>query len=293
MFSGSMPALVTPFDANHDVDEAAFSKHIDWVIREGSNGVVPVGTTGESATLSHDEHNRVVEICVEQTDGRVPVIAGAGSNNTIEAIELSLHAEKCGADGLLVVTPYYNRPTQAGLYQHFKLIAQATKLPILVYNIPGRCAVDMSVDTMAALTKDFSNIVGVKDATADMVRVTQTRAACGPDFCQMSAEDASALGFYAHGGVGCISVTTNVAPKLCSQFQAALAAGDFPKALELQDLLMPLHDAIFAEPGVAGVKYALSKMGRMENTLRSPMLPVTPETAKKIDLALKHVGIEA
>ncbi|WP_162652491.1 4-hydroxy-tetrahydrodipicolinate synthase [Lentilitoribacter sp. Alg239-R112] len=293
MFSGSMPALVTPFDANHDVDEAAFSKHIDWVIREGSNGVVPVGTTGESATLSHDEHNRVVEICIEQTDGRVPVIAGAGSNNTIEAIELSLHAEKCGADGLLVVTPYYNRPTQAGLYQHFKLIAQATKLPILVYNIPGRCAVDMSVDTMAALTKDFSNIVGVKDATADMVRVTQTRAACGPDFCQMSAEDASALGFYAHGGVGCISVTTNVAPKLCSQFQVALAAGDFPKALELQDLLMPLHDAIFAEPGVAGVKYALSKMGRMENTLRSPMLPVTPETAKKIDLALKHVGIEA
>lgn len=293
MFSGSMPALVTPFDANLKIDEAAFSRHVDWVISEGCSGVVPVGTTGESATLSHDEHNRVVEISVEQTDGRVPVIAGAGSNNTVEAIELVVHAEKCGADGLLVVTPYYNRPTQAGLYQHFKLIAEATKLPILVYNIPGRCAVDMNVNTMAALAKDFSNIIGVKDATADMARVSQTRAACGPDFCQMSAEDASALGFYAHGGVGCISVTTNVVPKLTSQFQAALAAGDFPKALELQDLLMPLHDAVFSEPGVAGVKYALSKLGRMENTLRSPMLPVTAETAGKIDAALKHVGIEA
>lgn len=293
MFSGSMPALVTPFDADLNVDEAAFSKHIDWVIREGSNGVVPVGTTGESATLSHDEHNRVVEICVEQTDGRVPVIAGAGSNNTIEAVELAVHAENCGADGLLVVTPYYNKPTQAGLYQHFKLIAEATKLPILVYNIPGRCVVDMDVETMAALANDFSNIVGVKDATADMARVTKTRLTCGPDFCQMSAEDASALGYYAHGGVGCISVTTNVVPKLTSQFQTALATGDFPKALELQDLLMPLHDAIFSEPGVAGVKYALSKMGRMENVLRSPMLPASVETTSKIDAALKHVGIEA
>lgn len=292
MFSGSMPALVTPFDANLNVDEAAFSKHIDWVIREGSSGVVPVGTTGESATLSHDEHNRVVEICVEQVDGRVPVIAGAGSNNTTEAIELAVHAEKSGADGLLVVTPYYNRPTQEGLYQHFKLIAEASKLPILIYNIPARCVVDMSVETMAALAKDFSNIVGVKDATADMVRVTKTRLACGQDFCQMSAEDASALGHFAHGGVGCISVTTNVAPKLCSQFQSALAAGDFPRALELQDLLMPLHDAIFTEPGVAGVKYALSKMGHMENALRSPMMPITIETARKIDAALKHVGIE-
>ena len=293
MFSGSMPALVTPFDANLDVDETAFCKHIDWVIGQGSNGVVPVGTTGESATLSHDEHNRVVEICVKQVDGRVPVIAGAGSNNTIEAIELALHAQKCGADGLLVVTPYYNRPTQTGLYQHFKLIAEATKLPILIYNIPGRCVVDMSVETMAALANDFTNIIGVKDATADMMRVTHTRLACGSDFCQMSAEDASALGHHAHGGVGCISVTTNVAPKLCSQFQAALTAGDFPKALELHDLLMPLHDAIFTDPGVAGVKYALSKMGRMENTLRSPMLPVTPDTAKKIDAAMKHIGIEA
>lgn len=290
MFSGSMPALVTPFDDNANLDENLFAKHVEWVIAEGSKGVVPVGTTGESPTLSHDEHKRVVEICVEVAGNRVPVIAGAGSNNTIEAIELAQHAQSVGAAAALVVTPYYNKPTQAGLYLHYKLIAEATSLPIVIYNIPGRSVVDMSVETMAALAKDFPNIVGVKDATGQIQRVSQQRLACGEEFVQVSGEDATALGFNAHGGVGCISVTANVAPKLCADFQALTLAGEYGKALALQDRLMPLHDAIFMDPGVSGAKYGLSKLGRMSTVVRSPLLPVSQEAATAIDNAL--AGLE-
>lgn len=290
MFSGSMPALVTPFDDNANLDENQFAKHVEWVIAEGSKGVVPVGTTGESPTLSHDEHKRVVEICVEVAGNRVPVIAGAGSNNTIEAIELAQHAQSVGAAAALVVTPYYNKPTQAGLYLHYKLIAEATSLPIVIYNIPGRSVVDMSVETMAALAKDFPNIIGVKDATGQIQRVSQQRLACGEDFVQVSGEDATALGFNAHGGVGCISVTANVAPKLCADFQALTLAGEYGKALALQDRLMPLHDAIFMDPGVSGAKYGLSKLGRMSTVVRSPLLPVSQEAATAIDNAL--AGLE-
>lgn len=290
MFSGSMPALVTPFDDNANLDENLFAKHVEWVIAEGSKGVVPVGTTGESPTLSHDEHKRVVEICVEVAGNRVPVIAGAGSNNTIEAIELAQHAQSVGAAAALVVTPYYNKPTQAGLYLHYKLIAEATSLPVVIYNIPGRSVVDMSVETMAALAKDFPNIVGVKDATGQIQRVSQQRLACGEDFVQVSGEDATALGFNAHGGVGCISVTANVAPKLCADFQALTLAGEYGKALALQDRLMPLHDAIFMDPGVSGAKYGLSKLGRMSTVVRSPLLPVSQEAATAIDNAL--AGLE-
>lgn len=293
MFSGSMPALITPFDDDLHVDEAAFSKHVDWVIREGSNGVVPVGTTGESPTLSHDEHKRVVELCIEVADGRVPVIAGAGSNNTHEAIELATHAEQSGADAILVVTPYYNKPTQKGLYAHFEAVANACALPMIIYNIPPRSVVDMSVDTMAALYRDFDHIVGVKDATADLARVCLQRAAMGPDFVQLSGEDATAVGFNAQGGVGCISVTANVAPKLCAEMQAYCQAHQYDKALELQDKLIALHDAIFLEPGVAGVKYALSKMNQVKNKLRSPLAPISEDTEAAIDQAMAHAGIAA
>ena len=291
MFSGSMPALVTPFDDDANLDENGFAKHVDWVIAEGSKGVVPVGTTGESPTLSHEEHKRVVEICVEVADKRVPVIAGAGSNNTIEAVELAQHAQSVNADAVLVVTPYYNKPTQDGLYLHFKKIAEATTLPVIIYNIPGRSIVDMSVETMAALTKDFNNIIGVKDATGLIQRVSKQRLACGEDFIQLSGEDATALGFNAHGGVGCISVTANVAPKSCAEFQALTLAGDYANALKLQDRLMPLHDAIFMEPGVSGAKYGLSKLGRMNTVVRSPLLPVSKQTADAIDSALAGLGL--
>lgn len=291
MFQGSMPALVTPFDDDGSLDENSFSKHVDWVIREGSHGVVPVGTTGESPTLTHDEHKRVVELCIEAADKRVPVIAGAGSNNTTEAIELVQHAHSAGADGVLVVTPYYNKPTQAGLYQHFKMIAEASAARIFIYNIPARSIVDMSVDTMAALVKDFPNIIGVKDATADMARASQQRLSCGSDFVQLSGEDASALGFNAHGGVGCISVTANVAPRLCAEFQELTLAGKYAEALTLQDRLMPLHDAVFKDPGVSGVKYALSKLGQMKNVARSPILPASKEAETALDAAMIHAGL--
>ena len=237
-FRGSFTALVTPFK-NGSVDEKAFRDIVDWQIGEGTNGLVPVGTTGESPTLSHDEHKQVVEWCVDQADGRVPVIAGAGSNSTAEAIELSRHAEEAGADAVLIVTPYYNKPTQEGLYQHYKAINDAIGIPIIIYNIPGRSIVDMSVDTMARLF-ELKNIAGVKDATANMARVSQQRAAMGPDFNQLSGEDITALGFMAHGGHGCISVTSNVAPRLCAEFQAACLKGDFAAALKLQDKLTPL-----------------------------------------------------
>ncbi len=292
MFQGSIPALVTPFTETGAVDEAAFAAHVEWQIAEGSTGLVPVGTTGESPTLSHAEHKRVVELCVEAASKRVPVIAGAGSNNTNEAIELAQHAEAVGADALLVVTPYYNKPTQKGLFAHYAAIADAVKLPILIYNIPGRSVIDMSPETMGKLARAHKNIVGVKDATGKIERVSEQRITCGTDFIQLSGEDATALGFNAHGGVGCISVTANAAPRLCAEFQAATRAGDYKKALEYQDRLMPLHKAIFIEPGLCGVKYALSKLGRMSRTVRLPLLPtLEPATEAAIDAALAHAGL--
>ena len=291
MFKGSIPALVTPFASDGSLDEAAFSRHVEWQIAEGSSGVVPVGTTGESPTLSHDEHKRVVDLCVEAAAKKVPVIAGAGSNNTREAIELGLHAEKAGADALLVVTPYYNKPTQKGLFAHFSAVANAVSLPILIYNIPGRSVVDMLPETMGALVRACPNIVGVKDATAKLERVSEQRMACGTDFIQVSGEDATALGFAAQGGVGCISVTANVAPKLCFEFQNALMSGDFSRALAYQDKLMPLHKALFLEPGVCGTKYALKKIGRMGDTVRLPLVGIEDDTARAIDDALRHAGL--
>ncbi|GAB1581459.1 4-hydroxy-tetrahydrodipicolinate synthase [Phyllobacterium phragmitis] len=291
MLKGSITALVTPFDRNGAFDEKAFRAFVNWQIEEGSHGLVPVGTTGESPTLSHAEHKRVVEVCIEEVRGRVPVIAGAGSNNTRESIELAQHAEKAGADAVLVVTPYYNKPNQRGLYEHYSQVAKAISLPVIIYNIPGRSIIDMTPETMGALARDHKNIVGVKDATGKVERASEQRLACGTDFIQLSGEDATALGFNAHGGVGCISVTANVAPRLCSEFQDACLAGDFAKALGIQDRLMPLHKALFIEPNPSGVKYALAHLGKIENTLRSPLVPVEPETAGRIDQAMKHAGL--
>lgn len=292
MFKGSIPALVTPFTAGGAVDEKAFADHVDWVIAEGSSGLVPVGTTGESPTLSHDEHKRVVELCVEVAAKRVPVIAGAGSNNTTEAIELAQHAEQAGADALLVVTPYYNKPTQKGLIAHFSAIAEAVSLPIFIYNIPGRSVIDMAPETMGKLAKAHKNIAGVKDATGKIERVSEQRMTCGPDFIQLSGEDATALGFNAHGGIGCISVTANVAPRLCAEFQAATLAGDYKKALEYQDRLMPLHKAIFLEPGLCGAKYGLNRLRGMDRKVRSPLVSeLEPSTEAAIDAALRHAGL--
>src|ERR671920_64314 len=258
-FIGSITALVTPFK-DGAVDEAAFRAFINWQIEEGTSGLVPVGTTGESPTLSHKEHDRVIEICVDEVKGRVPVIAGAGSNSTAEAIAFAQNAEKVGADAVLIVTPYYNKPTQEGLYQHFKAINDAVGIPIIIYNIPGRSVIDMSVETMARLF-ELKNIVGVKDATANMARVSLQRQAMGPDFIQLSGEDATALGFMAHGGHGCISVTANVAPKLCSEMQEACLKGDYATALTIQDRLMPLHTSLFVETSPSPVKYAASVLG--------------------------------
>ena len=291
MLRGSLTALVTPFEKGGAFDEKAFRAFVDWQIQEGTNGLVPVGTTGESPTLSHDEHHRVVKTCIEASKGRVPVVAGAGSNNTEEAVSLAQHAEKAGADAILVVTPYYNKPTQRGLYLHFATVAKATRLPIIIYNIPPRSVIDMMPETMGRLANDFMNIVGVKDATGKVERVSEQRMTCGKDFVQLSGEDASALGFNAHGGVGCISVTSNVAPRLCAEFQEATLANDKDKALELQDRLMPLHKTIFIEAGVTGSKYALSRLGKLENVVRSPLITVEQSTAEKIDAAMKHAGL--
>jgi 4-hydroxy-tetrahydrodipicolinate synthase len=292
MFQGSIPALVTPFTDAGAVDEKAFAAHVEWSISEGSHGLVPVGTTGESPTLSHDEHKRVVELCIEVAARRVPVIAGAGSNNTKEAIDLARHAEKAGADAILVVTPYYNKPTQKGLFAHFSAIAEAVTLPIVIYNIPGRSVIDMTPETMGALHKAHPSIVGVKDATGKIERVSEQRIACGKEFVQLSGEDATALGFNAHGGVGCISVTANVAPRLCSEFQKATLAGDYAKALEYQDRLMPLHKAIFMEPGVCGAKYALHRIRGLNRLVRSPLMStLEPATEAAIDAALRHAGL--
>ncbi len=291
IFKGSMPALVTPFEADGRLDEAGVRALVEWQINEGSHGLVPVGTTGESPTLSHDEHKRVVELTVETAKGRVPVIAGAGSNNTAEAIDLARFAEGAGADALLVVTPYYNKPNQRGLYGHYAAIAKAVDLPIIIYNIPPRSVIDMSVETMARLHADFPNIIGVKDATAKLDRVSDQRLACGPDFVQLSGEDGTALGHIAHGGHGCISVTANVAPRLCAEFQEACLAGDFARGLALQDRLYPLHKAIFIEPGLCGVKYALSRIGKGRNVVRSPLVPIERSTEEAIDAALRHAGL--
>jgi 4-hydroxy-tetrahydrodipicolinate synthase len=289
MFRGSFTALVTPFK-NGGLDEAAFRKLVDWQVAEGTNGLVPVGTTGESPTLSHDEHHKVVEWCIDQAKGRVPVIAGAGSNSTTEAIDLARHAEKAGADAVLVVTPYYNKPTQEGMYVHFKAVNDAIGIPIIIYNIPPRSVVDMSVDTMKRLY-ELKNIAGVKDATANIARVSQQRAAMGPDFIQLSGEDMTALAYNAAGGHGCISVTSNVAPALCAQLQNATASGDYAKALTVQDRLTPLHDAIFFEPGVGGAKCGLSLLGRCSEQVRSPLLPVTEKTREAIKKAMVHAGL--
>jgi 4-hydroxy-tetrahydrodipicolinate synthase len=291
MLRGSLTALVTPFDKGGRFDEKAFRAFVDWQIAEGTTGLVPVGTTGESPTLSHDEHRQVVKTCIDAAKGRVPVVAGAGSNNTEEAVGLVKFAEEAGADAVLVVTPYYNKPTQRGLYAHFAAVAKATTLPVIIYNIPPRSVIDMMPETMGRLAHDFKNIAGVKDATGKVERVSEQRMTCGKDFIQLSGEDASALGFNAHGGVGCISVTANVAPRLCAEFQAATLDNDKEKALDLQDRLMPLHRAIFIEPGLAGAKYALSRLGKVENVVRSPLTTVEEGTAAKIDAAMKFAGL--
>ena len=289
MFKGSMPALVTPFK-DGAVDFETLKRLVDWHIDQGSHGLVPVGTTGESPTLSHSEHEAVVQCVVQAVDGRIPVIAGAGSNNTDEAIRFITFAERVGADAALVVTPYYNKPTQAGLYAHFKAVHDCCNLPIIIYNIPGRSAVDMSPVTMGELSK-LPRIVGVKDATGDLDRVCSQRLTCGPDFLQISGEDATAHGFNAQGGVGCISVTANVAPKLCAELQEATLAGDYAKALEYQDRLMPLHEAIFVEPGLVGAKYGLSRLGLCTEEVRSPLTGLEDSTKSAIDDAMRHAGL--
>ncbi len=290
MFKGSITALVTPM-RDGKVDEKAFSDFVEWQIAEGTHGLVPVGTTGESPTLSHDEHKRVVTLCIEAAAGRVPVIAGAGSNNTAEAIDLARHAEEAGADGVLVVTPYYNKPSQEGMYRHYMAIDAAIGIPIIIYNIPPRSIVDMSVETMARLYEDGRNIKGVKDATAKIDRVSLQRHAMGPDFIQLSGEDGTALGYMAHGGHGCISVSSNVAPGLCSRFQSACLQGNFQAALDLNDKLTPLHRAMFLEPSPAGAKYGLSLLGKIENELRLPMLPLTAAGQGEVRAAMQHAGL--
>jgi 4-hydroxy-tetrahydrodipicolinate synthase len=289
MFRGSLVALVTPF-RDGAIDEKALEDLVEWHIAEGTHGLVPVGTTGESPTLTHDEHERVIEIVVKKAAKRVPVIAGAGSNNTAEAIRFMKYAEKVGADAALVVTPYYNKPTQAGLIAHFKALHDCCNLPIIIYNIPPRSVVDMLPSTMGELAK-LPRIIGVKDATGDLSRVPKQRITCGHDFIQLSGEDATALGFNAHGGVGCISVTANVAPRLCAEFQEATLAGDYAKALEYQDRLMPLHTAIFLEPGLAGAKHGLSILGRCAEEVRLPLLPVTEPVRGQIRSAMVHAGL--
>jgi 4-hydroxy-tetrahydrodipicolinate synthase len=284
-----MTALVTPFK-DGEIDEPAYRALIDWQITSGSHGLVPVGTTGESPTLTHKEHYRAVDICIDEARGRVPVIAGAGSNNTDEAIELARHAERSGADAVLVVTPYYNKPTQEGLYRHFKAVNDAIGIPILIYNIPPRSVVDMSVDTMKRLS-ELPNIVGVKDATGDVGRVSRQRHAIGADFIQLSGEDMTALAAMAAGGHGCISVSANVAPGLCSELMEAIFKGDWGHALKIQDRLTPLHAAIFAEPGVNGAKYALSVLGRIQPETRLPLVPVGQATEALIRRAMVHAGL--
>ena len=288
MITGSLPALVTPF-ANGKVDVDALKKLVDWHIDQGSHGLVPVGTTGESPTLTHEEHDMVVEVVVAQAAGRVPVIAGAGSNNTAETVRLVKAAKEAGATAALVVTPYYNKPTQAGLKAHF-LAAADCGMDIIIYNIPGRSAVDMSVETMGELAA-HKHIIGVKDATGDLSRVPKQRLTCGEDFVQLSGEDATALGFNAHGGIGCISVTANMAPALCAQMQEATLAGDYETALKITDKLMPLHLATFQEPGLVSAKYGLSKLGLCTQEVRSPLVGLSDDAKSAMDAALRYAGL--
>jgi 4-hydroxy-tetrahydrodipicolinate synthase len=287
---GSLTALITPLK-DGKVDEAAFRKLVNWQIAEGTQGLVPCGTTGESPTLSHDEHNRVIELCVEEARGRVPVIAGTGSNATDEAIALTRHAKEVGCDAVLSVTGYYNKPTQEGQYRHFMAIADAVDIPILLYNIPGRAVVEITVDTMARLSK-HKNIIGVKDATANLMRPSRERLACGPDWLLISGEDGTALGYNAHGGAGCISVTANIAPRLCAEFQAACASGDFAKARTYQDRLMPLHDALFCETSPAPVKYAASLLGLCSEDVRLPLAEASEAARVQVAAAMQRAGIK-
>ena len=289
MFRGSITALVTPFK-DGAVDDAALSALVDWQITEGVHGLVPVGTTGESPTLSHAEHERVVEIVVEAAAGRVPIMAGAGSNSTAEAIAFTQHAEKAGADGVLHVTPYYNKPTQDGLYAHFEAINNATGLPIILYNIPGRSIVDMTPETMGRLAK-LDNIVGVKDATADLSRVAQQEASCGEDFIQLSGEDATAVDFNRQGGQGCISVCANVAPRLCATMQEAALNGDFETADKLLATLLPLMDALFCETSPQPVKYAMARLGKCAEDIRLPLLPASAAARAQVDAAMDDLGL--
>ena len=289
MFRGSMTALVTPF-RDGKFDEASFRSHVAWQIENGTLGLVPVGTTGESPTLSHDEHRRVVESCIDEANGRAPVLAGAGSNNTAEAIDLARHAEKAGADGVLVVTPYYNKPNQEGLFQHFKAIDAAIGIPIVIYNIPPRSVIDMSVDTMQRCY-ELKNVVGVKDATGNLGRISLQRHAMGPDFVQLSGDDITALACMAAGAHGCISVVSNIAPKLCADLQNACLAGDYARALGVQDRLVPLHAATFLEAGVTGAKCGLSVLGRMSDEVRLPLVGSTDATKKAIREAMVHAGL--
>jgi len=287
---GSITALITPF-ADGQVDDDAFARFIDWQIAEGTHGLVPTGTTGESPTLSHEEHKHVIDLCIKTARKRVPVIAGTGSNSTDEAIELSQFAQSAGADAVLIVTPYYNKPTQEGLYQHFKAINDAINIPIFIYNIPGRSVIDMKVETMARL-RHLGNIAGVKDATADLQRASQQRAAMGPDFVLLTGDDASALGFMAHGGHGCISVASNIAPRLCAEFQNACMDGDFAKALRLHDHLMPLHDIMFIEANPGPVKHIAARMGLCRGDMRLPLVPVSDAAARAIDAVLAQMNMQ-
>jgi 4-hydroxy-tetrahydrodipicolinate synthase len=288
-FRGSITALVTPFQDGR-VDEHRFRALIDWQIINGTHGLVPVGTTGESPTLSHKEHREVIDACIREAKERVPVVAGAGSNNTEEAIELARFAERAGADGLLIVTPYYNKPSQEGLFRHFAAVNDAVGIPIIMYNIPPRSVVDMSIDTMKRLF-ELKNIAGVKDATGNLARTALQRHALGPDFIQLSGEDMTALGVMAHGGHGCISVTSNVAPKLCAEMQEACLGGDFAAALKLQDRLAPLHAALFAEPNPAGAKCALALLGKIDEEIRLPMLPASDAARAAIKAAMATAGL--
>lgn len=290
MLKGSMVALVTPMQRDGSVDEKAFRELVAWQIAEGTEGLIPVGTTGESPTLSHEEHDRVVELCVEVAAGRVPVIAGAGSNSTAEAIRLTRHAKEVGADAALVVTPYYNKPTQEGLYLHFMAIAEAVDLPVIIYNIPPRSVIDMSAETMGRLAK-HPNIVGVKDATANLARPLHTKRSCGPDFAQLSGEDHTALAFMAAGGHGCISVTANVAPRLCAEMHKAWRDGRIDEAMAIQDRLTPLHDAMFSETSPGPVKYAASLLGKGTDLCRLPLAPVAEGTKARVREAMVSVGL--
>jgi 4-hydroxy-tetrahydrodipicolinate synthase len=289
MFFGSITALITPF-ADGKIDDRAFQRFVDWQIAQGANGLVPSGSTGESATLSHDEHERVIRLCVEAASGRAPVIAGTGSNSTAEAISLTQAAEKSGADAALVVTPYYNKPSQEGLYRHYRAIHESVGIPIIIYNIPGRSVIDMSVDTMARLAK-LPRIVGVKDATADLTRPTRTRHAIGPGFCQLSGEDPTIAAFLAQGGHGCVSVTANVAPAACAALQAAWRAGDLMKMAEWRDRLTPLNAALFAEVNPVPVKYAVSLLGFCAPTLRLPLIEASPQTRAQVEAAMRFAGL--